>query len=226
MSFPINQRDPPGILAPVQGNARVDRPGAVSRGLGMVRRWLPRGMVAALHAAGLFTLLPAACNVALAGDSTVTREYQLKAAFLYNFTRFVEWPAQRFPDAETPILIGVLGRDPFGGELERIVSGRKVNGRSIVVRRVSAESEMSALHLLFVPAGEENRAELMALIAGHPAVVTVGESERFATLGGMITFVPEADKVRFTINLGGAEQSGLKLSAQLLKLASVVRRTP
>jgi hypothetical protein len=89
-----------------------------------------------------------------------------------------------------------------------------------------AESDLSALHLLFVPAGEENRAELRALFAERPPVVTVGESERFATLGGMITFVPEADKVRFSINLGRAEQTGIKLSAQLLKLASAVRRTP
>ena len=200
------------------------------------RRWarrLVRGFDAiarqwhvALRPACWGVLLLAVAPVAFAADAPVAREYQIKAAFLFNFTRFVEWPAHRFITADSPIVMGVFGRDPFGGELEKIVAGRRVNGRSILVRAVGSTSDLSTVHLLFVPAGEDRPAKLAALLAGQLAFATVGESERFTALGGMITFVPEADKVRFTINLVATERAGLKLSAQLLKLASAVRRSP
>jgi hypothetical protein len=160
---------------------------------------------------------------AVAMRADVSREYQIKAAFLYNFTKFVEWPANRFPGAAAPIVIGVVGGNPFEDELEKTVLDRKVNGRSIVVRVVRAAEDLRELHLVFVPAGEEQRFEEIA--AGMPVVVlTVGESSRFAVNGGMVTFVTENDKVRFAINVDQAEQAGLKISAQLQKLAITVHK--
>ncbi len=162
------------------------------------------------------------CALPLRAD--VPKEYQLKAAFLYNFTKFIEWPPARFADANSPIVIGVLGENPFGGELEKIVRGRTVNGRAILVRTVNNAGEGSAVHLLFVPAGEEPRLPEVAPPAA--AIVTIGESRDFAALGGMITFTRVDDKLRFEINMAAAERRRLKINAQLQKLATVVRHQP
>lgn len=157
-------------------------------------------------------------------DADVSKEYQVKAAFLYNFTKFVEWPRERFADATSPIVIGVLGRNPFGDVLGKIVQGRTVNGRALQVRLIARADELAAVHLLFVPAGEEDR--LPAAAWQNAAVVAVGESADFAAHGGTIIFTREADKVCFAINLASAGRAGLKISAQLLKLATDVRRKP
>ena len=159
---------------------------------------------------------------ALTLHADVSKEYQLKAAFLFNFTKFVEWPTARFADETSPIVIGVLGRNPFEDELVNIVKGRLVNGRAIAVKSVTAVDNLSSVHLLFVPSGEEPPRPAAAW--QHTAVVTVGETGAFAALGGTITFKHEGDKVRFDINLVTAERDQLKFSAQLLKLAASVRR--
>jgi hypothetical protein len=170
-------------------------------------------------------LLACACWLSLLGGTAradVSKEYQVKAAFLYNFTKFVEWPPARFADDTSPIVIGVLGRNPFGDELEKIVKDRNVKRRAIVVKLVSTADDVLTVHLLFVPAGEETR--LPPRVWQNAAIVAVGESEDFAALGGTITFTREAAKVRFEINIAPAERSGLKISSQLQKLATVVRR--
>jgi hypothetical protein len=170
------------------------------------------------------------CGWALLGLSALTvradvsKEYQLKAAFLFNFTKFVEWPAGRFADDTSPIVIGVLGRNPFEDKLANLVKDRLVNGRAIVVRSVTAADDPRTVHVLFVPGGEEPTGSAPAW--QNSAVLTVGESRAFAALGGNITFTQEGDKVRFEINLATAERDELKISAQLLKLATAVRRKP
>ncbi len=162
---------------------------------------------------------------ALALRAEVSKEYQLKAAFLYNFTKFVEWPPACFADDTSPIVIGILGRNPFGAELASVVAGRTVNGRGLVVKSLATAAEAASVHLLFVPAGEE--AKLAADRTWRDvAVVTVGESPQFAALGGTITFRREADRVTFAVDLALAEHAGLKVSAQLLKLATSVRHKP
>ena len=151
----------------------------------------------------------------------------MKAAFLYNFTKFTEWPARHFAASDSPIIIGVLGSDSFGAELEKIVRDRRVNGRAFVVRILDPSAEAAAIDVLFVAAGEESRFDRQSAEALRTAgVLTVGETPRFAALSGIITFALEADKVRFEINQGAAELAGLKLSAQLLKLATTVRKNP
>jgi hypothetical protein len=179
--------------------------------------------------AGWFVLGGLLClggHPARGADAEVSKEYQVKAAFLYNFTKFVEWPAASFADETSPIVIGVLGQNPFGHELEKIVQGRTVNRRTISVIFIPTAAEMPArhVHLLFVPAGEETR--LPATVWRDAAVVAVGESARFIALGGTIVFTREADKIHFVINLESAERAGLKISAQLLKLATAVHRQP
>lgn len=154
----------------------------------------------------------------------LTKEYQLKAAFLYNFTRFVNWPPERFPEKESPIVIGIWGTNPFGEELEKIVAERKINGRAITVRTVSSPADARSVHLMFVSAAETSRLDETLAQLHDAHVLTVGESQPFAAAAGIITFKLEGDKLRFAINLKASEQAGIKISAQLLKLAITVRR--
>jgi hypothetical protein len=168
-------------------------------------------------------LQPNLLHEALAAESaSVSREYQIKAAFLYNFTKFVEWPPRRFAAPESPIVIGILGDNPFGDELATIVKSRKVNNRPIEIRFVTTAAEAASVHVLFAVAGQESRMAAMSGPLKAQSVLTVGESPSFAASGGMIDFIVEGDKVRFAINAELGEQAGLKFSAQLLKLATAV----
>ena len=182
-------------------------------------------VVIVLHALALMWAAPANAGAADAAAAPA-RECEIKAAFLYNFTKFVDWPGQTFANADAPIVIGVLGDSPCVQALERLVKDRKVNGRTIVVRRIASAEEAKVTHMLFVGSGHEAQfAGLKPAIESLP-VLTVGESAGFATLGGAVDFVPQADKIRFEINIGVAERAGLKISAQLQKLAAVVHRSP
>jgi hypothetical protein len=178
--------------------------------------------VAQCAAVGLLYLMRA---FAAGADGAVSHEYEIKAAFLFNFTRFIEWPSQTFADATSPIVIGVIGTDPFGAALANIVQGRHVNGRAIVAREVTSAEDARATHLLFVGlTKDEDIARLLRAVSGYP-VATVGESAAFTARGGAITLVLQGDKVRFEINAAAAAQAHVRVSAQLEKLATVVRRT-
>jgi hypothetical protein len=151
---------------------------------------------------------------------------QLKAAFVYNFTKFIEWPSQSFTDVNAAIVIGVLGDSPMAAVLDDLVRDRKVNGHPITVRTIQSAAEAASTHILFVGATESSRwAQVQAAIETRP-VVTVGESPSFARSGGTINFVVQDDKLRFEINMTAAERSGVKISAQLQKLAAAVQRVP
>lgn len=173
--------------------------------------------------AALLSLAMAASADADGARAPVAGEWQIKSAFLYNFTKFVEWPAASFAGPTQPIVIGVLGEKPLVQELETIVAGRTVNGRAILVRTVRTAEEARTTQLLFVSVAEESRfAAIRAELADSP-VLTVGESPSFSVTGA-IGFVKEGKKLRFEINMDIAEQSHLKISAQLQKLATAIRR--
>lgn len=159
------------------------------------------------------------------GAEMVNKEYQLKAAFLYNFTKFVaEWPTNRIAAKDAPITIGVLGKNPFGDELNKAVQGRNANGRAFVVKTLDAAADAKTVDVLFVPHGQETLLQDQLPAIQAAGVLTVGESDTFGTMGGLINFTTEADKIRFTINLDEADQHGFKFSSQLLKLAQIIRR--
>ena len=169
-------------------------------------------------------LLCLARALSACADGAISHEYEIKAAFLFNFTRFIEWPSESFTDPAGPIVIGVIGDDPFGVELANAVKNRRVNGRSIVARYISSDEDARATHLLFVGMTRpEDLARLMRVLSGYP-VTTVGESAAFTALGGTITFVVQDNKVRFQINAESAEQVHVRISAQLEKLATTVHR--
>jgi hypothetical protein len=155
--------------------------------------------------------------------ATVSKEYQVKAAFVFNFTKFVEWPPNRFSSEDAPIVIAVLGRNPFGEELETLVRDHLVDGRRIVVQQLSsveaAKTTGTTFHVLFVAAGEETLFASLEEFLPHTGALTIGESDRFAALGGMMNFVLVENRVRFEINRAAVGAAGLKLRAQLQKLA-------
>jgi YfiR/HmsC-like len=149
-------------------------------------------------------------------------EYEVKAAFLYNFTRFVEWPPEALRDGDEPFVIAILGRDPFGSVLDETVAGKTVAGHRIEVRRATRADDVRDAQMVFVCASERATAAAILKALGRPGVLIVGDTEGFAFRGGAINFTLQARKVRFEINPGSAEQAGLKMSSQLLKLATLV----
>jgi hypothetical protein len=173
---------------------------------------------------GLFVVLALLLIAPQAAFSAklVSREYQLKAAFVYNFTKFIEWPAQSFSSAEAPIVIGVLGDGAFGPQLGELVKDRSVNGRGIVVTRVENAEQARAAHVLFVSADELGLFNEMRPLIQDSPVLTIGESRSFALRHGVINFVMEDNIPRFEIYMGSARRAGLRISAQLQKLAKIV----
>jgi hypothetical protein len=153
-----------------------------------------------------------------------SREYQIKAAFLLNFLRYTTWPAECFPDEKAPIVLTVVGRDPFGSILEETFAGEEVVGRRVSVARSRELPDSPGGHVLFcselTPA---QRAKLLAAVRGRPLLV-VGETPGFATEGAGINFYIEDKKTRFEVNTDAVAEARLVLSPAVLKLARIVRR--
>jgi hypothetical protein len=150
-------------------------------------------------------------------------EYQIKAAFLYNFAQFVDWPAEAFQDAQAPLVIGILGDDPFDASLDDIIRGEKVNNRPLVVQRYRRVADMKSCHVLFVSRSEDSRMERTLAGLKDKAILTVGESDSFFEKGGMIRFTNERNKIRLRINVDAAREARLTISSKLLRLAEVVK---
>ena len=151
-------------------------------------------------------------------SSHSAEEYQVKAAFLYNFAKFVDWPDDAAGSSK-PLVIAVFGSDPFGPVLDQTVQGRLVRGRPVIVRRPTRIADLLPCHILFVSSAEKNRVNEILQALGGAAVLVVGEMDGFLRLGGTIAFSVEQDKVRFEINAGAARYNGLKIDSKLLVLA-------
>lgn len=155
-------------------------------------------------------------------ETTPPPEYQLKAVFLFHFAQFVEWPPDAFPEAHTPLVIGVLGEDPFGAYLDETVVGETVNNRSLVVRRYRRVEEITTCHVLFISRSEAGRLEeILTSLKGRP-ILTVSDASGFAARGGMIRFALEANKIRLRVNLAAAKDANLTISSKLLRPAEIV----
>ena len=164
------------------------------------------------------------CSVAIAQqDEQRFSEYEVKAAFIYNVAKFVEWPDDRSADGKNTISLCIFGSDPFGKALSSI-DGRIIRGKKLQVRFVKSLREAKECHMLFVSASEkEQLPRILAAMKGQP-VLTMGDSQGFAHQGIMINFYMEHNKVRFEINEEKAKDSRLSVSSQLLKLARIVRK--
>lgn len=145
-------------------------------------------------------------------------EATVKAAFLYKFAGYVEWPPNASPPPDAPIVIGVIGADEVAAELERLLPGRQVNNHRVVLRRLRAGEPLRGVHLLFVGRGEPNLRAVLAA-AQQQGVLTVTESERGLEAGGAINFLTFEDRVGFEVSLDVAERSGLRISSRMLAVA-------
>src|SRR5262245_272963 len=182
--------------------------------------WIPAAVVISL---GLMLVCPPTFV-----SQAPSVEGEVKAAFLYNFVQFIQWPGQAFTDRETPFTMCVAG-DPFEGILERTIEGETLNGRRIVVRRLSPSDNIRECHLLYLGKLESRRSAEIVAAANHVFVtdgrpiLTVGESEDFISAGGMIRFTEVGHRIRFQINPDAAERVSLRLSSRLLRVADIVR---
>jgi hypothetical protein len=149
-------------------------------------------------------------------------EYQIKAAFLYNFARFIEWPTESFKGEGEPLVVGVLGDDPFGSILDQSLNGKSINGRQLTIKRLKWGQNLRDCQLLFICASEKKRlAQILDSLKGV-GVVTISDLNNFCQQGGLIGFILEDNKVRFVINTDVAEQARLRISSKLLSLAKAV----
>src|SRR5437868_14758060 len=190
------------LLNPVRGSASLKRFGS-----GMCAR--------------VFLVLSFAAALSLApgvrAQSASQREYKIKAAYLYNFIKYVDWPS--YGDT---ITIGVLGSDPFGTALAPL-SGKVVKGRRLLIKHLDSVREAQQCQIIFVSSPERQRLQEIFESLRSARVLTVGETQGFADGGGIINFIEENNKVRFEINEEAARRTGLNISSELLKLARVVK---
>jgi hypothetical protein len=179
-----------------------------------LRAWLIGGSLSLLACSHLGT-----ASKGYAQDSP--SEYQVKAAYLFNFVKFVEWPEEAFTDPLAPIVIGIVGDDPFGDALPQVVSGKTVQGRDLVIRKYHAGEDLRGSHILFISGSEKKRLpQLLSSLHGS-CVLTVADVDGFLEEGGMIRLFSEESRVRFAINVDAAIRAKLKISSKLLSLARV-----
>lgn len=174
----------------------------------------------------LFRLALACCllygNLAIDGQAQTAGEYQLKAAILYNFTKFVEWPALTGSPNDAPFVVGVLGEDPFGITLDQTLNGKLLNGRPFTLKRLKWGQNLRDCAILFISTSERKRLPQVLDSLKGSSVLTVSDLSNFCQQGGIISLVLEDKKVRFVVNIDMAEQARLRISSKLLTLAKAV----
>lgn len=187
------------------------------------------GLVSAMRRTLALALLATAAGpwtTAWAQETQAPTEYEVKAAYLYNFARFVQWPADAFPTPDSPFVLAVLGEDRFGPMLDAMCEGKRLFDRRIVIKRVRRIEELGTAHMVFISSSEmREMSRIVEALAGH-SVLSVGDSPDMARAGAVIGFRVEEDRVRFDVNLTRAEQNHLKISSQLLKVAMTVSGAP
>jgi YfiR/HmsC-like len=151
------------------------------------------------------------------------QEYQVKAVWMLNVARYTEWPSTAFPANDSPCVVGVFGKDPFGKDLEAAFAGKLLKGRPFELKRVSSENDVRGCHILFVPAAERRKWRNLNDKLGKASVLVVGESSDFLDQGGIVNFVIKADSIQFEVDLRNAQKAGLKIDANLLKIAARVK---
>jgi hypothetical protein len=157
------------------------------------------------------------------GVAEEAREYEVKAALLYKFTQYIEWPAEAFERKDSPLLVAVIGKDPFGRILDETLRDKKCGEHPFAIKRFASAKEIDAAHVLFVPGAEAVvLAEILKALGGRSTLI-VGESEGFASKGGIVNFYLEKSKTRFEINPDAAKRCKLKISSDLLKVARIVK---
>lgn len=182
---------------------------------------VPFGQRSIICRLALLALASAAGSVA---EAPVADEYAVKAAFLFNFVKFVEWPAETFKGPGDPIAICVLGQNPFGTALETLVRNKTVADRAFVVREVSNAPDALQCQIIFVSASEQGRVRSILQQLRSHSILTVGEADDFTASGGIIKFKLKGGRVRIEIDPDAAERAKLRISSKLLSLAEIARK--
>ena len=173
-------------------------------------------------AAGWFLVLSVTADPRSASVQDFAGEYEVKAAYLFNFAAHVEWPAEAFADRKSPIVLCVFGKDPCGETLEQALKGKTAQDRSLAVARVKSVEELKSCHLLFVPDSEKQDFPKILEALKEKSVLVVGESEGLALKGAVFNFYMDNKRVRLEVNPEAAARSRLKIGAKLLKIARIV----
>jgi hypothetical protein len=156
-------------------------------------------------------------------EEPVASEYQVKAAFLINFPKYTEWPAVAFTDTNSPIVIAVLGETPVTGEIQKIITGRTVNGRKIALKLLTSGEEPGVCHILFISAAEQWHLPDVLTKFKDTGVLTVGESDGFLESGGIINLARRDQRIALEVNLIAANKAQIKISSKLLNVASLLK---
>ena len=183
-------------------------------------RLCAKGCIAACLLAAMMVWLGVAVPAAAQSQSS-SREYQIKAAMLYRFAQFTEWPDEAF-EGQDVFIIGVLGEDPFGTTLDEMLHGKTVKGRPVVTQRFERAEEACGAHILFINSSELQRLPEIIEVLQDSNVLTVGDEKHFTRRNGIIRLFPVKNKINFEINLEAVARAGIKLSSKLLKLAVIV----
>ena len=161
-------------------------------------------------------------NWSILAQTSNSREYQIKATFLFNFTQFVEWPTNAFSEDQAPLVIGILGEDPFGMYLDQTIVGEKINNHPLIIQRYRNAEEVKTCHILFINVSKINHLDqVLASLKGRN-ILTVSDANSFARKGGVIRFFTEDNKMRLQINLEAAKAANLTISSKLLRLADII----
>jgi hypothetical protein len=182
-------------------------------------RWAARSILVALACWWVFVAPQAGAQ------ERKPTEYQVKAAYLYNFAKFVEWPAGTFSDPTAPFIFGILGVDPFGKDID-ILANRTINDRKIQIRRYHSSAEIRTCQVLFISSSEDNNLGEVVKSLSHSGMLLVSDSERFAGRGGMIGLIATDKTIGFEVNVDAVSRAGITLHSRLLNMAVIVRDTP
>lgn len=172
--------------------------------------------------AALIVLAALVCARVAPAAERVAGEYEIKAAFLYNFAQYIEWPTDGVPDSDGAFIIGILGENPFGDAFDVIARNKTIHGKRIVVRRFATVEDYTPCHILFVSASAVDKLPALLERVKGSHVLLAGDSEGLAEQGVVINFFIEKSKVRFEINVDAATRMELKISSKLLRLAKII----
>ncbi len=154
---------------------------------------------------------------------STTREYQIKAAFLFNFTQFVEWPSQSFSTPQSNAVIGILGPNPFGNYLEETITGESINKHPLVIRHFNSVDDIINCQVLFINIQDKGQLQTIIEKLKGKNILTISDANGFSKLGGMIRLYTKDDKINMQVNLEAAKAENLIISSKLLKLAEIVK---
>lgn len=169
-----------------------------------------------------FTALLLLLFVGNAQSQTSAHEYQIKALFIFNFLKYVDWPQECFANDESPISIGVLGKNPFNGYLQAAISGKSIGNRPVILRPIEDTKDLASFHLIFIGASESYQLDQVLKQTASLPILTVGEHPLFLDRGGIINFLLVGDRIQLEINLQTSRSNGLQISSRLLSVADRV----